>query len=249
MNSIIVEPHMSAAAAPNPLFAIPLLNRARDQYAKGQYEATIASCHEALAFNPNLQTIYSCRGSCYFELKNYDAALADQNRAIELQPDSAQAYCDQGPTHITLEQPQNAFANYNRAVELKSNLIEARVGRSWAQLQLKEYESIIADCDYVLKRNPDLLDVYGFRAAAYQGLNNIAGMLKDLNYNVNVQLITDRHNAKAWVSKSTLLSNSCEGAGHRLRKPGRKLPSANQLSSRLRFLNPLFTIWSLIASL
>jgi tetratricopeptide (TPR) repeat protein len=194
--------------APNPLFAIPLLNRAKDQYAKGHYEAAIASCNEALAFNPNLQKIYSCRGSCYFELKNYDAALADQNRAIELEPNSAQAYCDRGLTYITLEQSQNALANYNRAIELKPNLIEARVGRSWAQLQLKEYESVIADCDYVLKCRPDLLDVYGFRAAAYQGLNNIAEMLKDLNYSVNLQLITERHNAKAWVSKSTLLSNS-----------------------------------------
>jgi tetratricopeptide (TPR) repeat protein len=206
---MIVESNMSTdTPSPNPLFAIPLLNRAKDQYAKGQYEAAIASCNEALAFNPNLQQIYSYRGSCYFELKNYDAALADQNRAIELQPDSAQAYCDRGLTYITLEQSQNAFADYNRAVELKPNLIEARVGRSSAQLQLKEYESVIADCDYVLKRRPDLLDVYGLRAAAYQGLNNIAEMLKDLNYSVNLQLITDRHNAKARVSKSTLLSNS-----------------------------------------
>jgi tetratricopeptide (TPR) repeat protein len=194
--------------SPNPLFAIPLLNRAKNQYAKGQYEAAIASCNEALAFNPNLQQIYSCRGSCYFELKNYDAALADQNRAIELQLDSAQVYCDRGLIYIMLEQSQNALADYNRALELKPNLIEARVGRSWAQLQLKEYECVIADCDYVLKRRPDLLNVYGFRAAAYQGLNNITEMLKDLNYSVNWQLITDRHNAKAWVSKSTLLSNS-----------------------------------------
>ncbi|WP_088894778.1 tetratricopeptide repeat protein [Leptolyngbya ohadii] len=196
------------ASSPNPLFAIPLLNRAKDQYAKGQYEAAIASCNEALAFNPNLQTIYSYRGICYFELKNYDAALADQNRAIELQPDSAQVYCDRGLTYITLEQPQSAFADYNRAIELKPNLIEARVGRSAAQLQLKEYEKVIADCDYVLERRPELLDVYALRAAAYQGLNNVAEMLKDLNYSVNLQLITDRHDPKAWVSKSTLLSNS-----------------------------------------
>lgn len=102
------------APDPNPLFAISLLNRAKDQYAKGQYEAAIVSCNEALAFNPNLQQIYNCRGRCYFELKNYDEALADQNRAIELQLDSAQAYCDRGLTYITLKQPQMLWQTITR---------------------------------------------------------------------------------------------------------------------------------------
>jgi tetratricopeptide (TPR) repeat protein len=69
-----------------------LLSHGRDAYRKGDFDAVIHSCTEAIRLKPDFAEAYLGRGLGYERKGDHDRAIADYTEAIRLKPDYVAPY-------------------------------------------------------------------------------------------------------------------------------------------------------------
>ncbi|RKU25208.1 hypothetical protein C6499_15325 [Candidatus Poribacteria bacterium] len=138
--------------------------RGKARYDKGQYEAAIADCNEALRIKPDDFKAYNSRGVAKSRLRQYKSAIADFDAALQIKPDSATAYSNRGAAKAILEQYESAISDFDAALQIKP-VAKVYYGRGAAKAKLKQYEDAISDYDTALRIKPDYFAAYWERGA------------------------------------------------------------------------------------
>ena len=209
---------------------------ARERFADGDFEGTIARYTEAidrrLADKRILGTVdknrlalaYASRGFAKNELGRYEEAIADCDEAIRLGPTSkdvlTSAYSNRGLAKNKLGRFEEALEDLDGAIDLnpdnKEILTSAYASRGFAKNELGHHDEAIADCTKAIDLNPEdkgiLASAYNSRGNAKYGLGDFNGALKDFTEALksSPENPEARKNINAIETQKTLLDRAKE---------------------------------------
>ena len=131
----------------------------------GEYQQAIEDYDESIRLEPNA-TVFTNRGSGYYEQEQYHRAIEDLDRAISLDGGFAAAYDWRAISYDQLEQYPRAIDSYDMAI-----LLEPTAGRltnrGSVYYELEQYQRAIEDFDEAIRLDTGYARAYGWRANTY----------------------------------------------------------------------------------
>ncbi len=140
--------------------------QARDAYRKGNFDAAVRHCTDAIRLKPDFAKAYYARGSAYAEKGDIDRAIADYGEAIRLKPGYAEAYFARGLAQKKKGDYGKAISDYTDAIRLKPAAADAYYSRGMAYEKKGEHAKAIADYTEAIQLKPTFADAYHARGNA-----------------------------------------------------------------------------------
>jgi tetratricopeptide (TPR) repeat protein len=109
-----------------------VLAKGEEAYRKGDFDASVRCCTEAIKLKPDFAKAYCDRGLAYGRRGDFDRGIADCAEAIRLKPGFAEAYCSRGVAYGLKGEIDKAIADYTEAVRLKPDYSAAYHNRGVA---------------------------------------------------------------------------------------------------------------------
>jgi tetratricopeptide (TPR) repeat protein len=154
-----------AVLALAPGHAAALVNLANLLRVRGDPDAGIAACRQALCQAPNLPEAHITLGACQLSARRPEAALTAYRAAVALRPDCAVAQAGLGVTLLRLNQPAPALLAGEAACAADPRLAEAWFVRGSALARLGRPRDAVAMLQAAVTRDPS-------HAAAHLNLGN-----------------------------------------------------------------------------
>ncbi|HOS52749.1 MAG TPA: DnaJ domain-containing protein [Fervidobacterium sp.] len=95
-----------------------LVEKARKEMSKGNYESAVLYLDQALDKAPSLDNVRNTLGICYLNMRQYDKAKREFLRIVQDNPDNAQYLCNLGQVLHLMNDDINAEKYILRAVEI-----------------------------------------------------------------------------------------------------------------------------------
>jgi tetratricopeptide (TPR) repeat protein len=147
-------PFFTARICRDPKDSEAYNHRAVARQWKGQYDAALKDCDEAIRLQPDSPELYNNRGTLQVERREYDKAQADLNQAIGLRPRYALAYYHRGAMWRVRREYALALKDMDQALELDPKLGTAYTGRGTLFADQKDYAKAIADYRRAVRIDP-----------------------------------------------------------------------------------------------
>jgi serine/threonine protein kinase len=163
----------------NELLAEDYFNRARECYAKQDYDGTIQNYDKAIELNPQDADAYNNRGIAYYYKGNYDQAIKDHNKAIELNPQHVNAYYNRGLAYRNKGDYDQAIKDYNKAVELNPQDADTYNNRGFSYYLKGDFQQAVKDFSKAIELNPQHAKAYNNRTNVYEKLGQTAKAAAD----------------------------------------------------------------------
>ena len=158
-----------------------LLKQADSLRDNKNYTDAVDAYSKVLELDPNKESAYFRRGSCYNNLKQYEKALADYDKLLELNPNyDKAAHYNRGQAHRNLKNYAEAIADYTKYLEHDPNDQDALFNRGSCYNNMKQYEKALADYNKLIELNPSYNKAaYYNRGQAHRNLKNYAEAIAD----------------------------------------------------------------------
>jgi tetratricopeptide (TPR) repeat protein len=176
---------------------------------RGEFDAAIADCTDALRLDPNYAWAYGNRGLGLIKKKRYAEAIPDLDQAIRLEPTLADAYLNRGLARQQLGQYDSAIADYARVLRLKPDDVLAQYNRGLVYYLKGEDDQAIADFTAVLQREPANADACFRRGHAYLTKNRWEEAIRDFTTAIRLE----PKNAGAYYLRGIALESTGDKAG------------------------------------
>ena len=168
----------SPAASPGP--GDPDMARGAQEFAKGDWNAAIASYSAAIKTNRRNGQAYFQRARCHFRTGNNDAAIADCSSAIPLLPvNFSEVFVLRGGAYGKKKNFAAALADYQKAAELDPRSARIRTFCGLGHFGLKDFKAALQDYDKAIELDPKFAEAYYRRGFARQQLNDAPGAIAD----------------------------------------------------------------------
>ena len=161
LSSIQSDRHQSAITLPphdrtknTAVVARVYLQQAQAFETEGKLQKAIASCQEALKFNPNLAEAYKTWGDNLKKLGSLTEAIGCYAKALAINPDYAEVCLNLGSLSFGQQQWQQAIAYYQKAVEIQPNYVEAYRNLARAYKKLGQQEPMLDSWYQALQIEP-----------------------------------------------------------------------------------------------
>lgn len=125
---------------------------------RGDWEAAIAACREALKLRPDLLLAFVTLGNALHFQGKVDAAIRAYSQALKIDPNFAEVYANLATMYLNLGRTEEAIANYKKSLELKPDLAAVHWNLGRVYQQLGRAEEAIAAWNIALKLKPDLVE-------------------------------------------------------------------------------------------
>lgn len=102
-------------------YAIVLRNRCGAYFKKGDFDAALADCNQALAQEPGSAIGHIRRGLAYQGKGDLDRAIADYDVAIRLDANNTYAYRERAAAYYHKDDYARAIADYTQAIQFDPN--------------------------------------------------------------------------------------------------------------------------------
>lgn len=139
------------ARAPTP-FAYVSLARAQTQ--RGDHQAAVQSCRQALALAPDYAPAHCVLGRALTKLQQFYEALDALHQAAALDGAAGLAYCTRGQTYRAMNNPAAALADFEQAIRLDDQLVSAYFGRGSVLAEFGDDDAALRDFATVLRMYP-----------------------------------------------------------------------------------------------
>jgi tetratricopeptide (TPR) repeat protein len=124
-----------------------ILNEAKSFLERGDFQAALKQCNEAIGLHSTNSVAYFVRGGIYNAMYNHsdrresllDQAIADFTEAIEKEPDAAEAYRKRGNCLAYRGRLSEAIADYSKVVQLDPNNASAIVSKMEIMIWIGQY--------------------------------------------------------------------------------------------------------------
>jgi tetratricopeptide (TPR) repeat protein/curved DNA-binding protein CbpA len=144
------------------------LARCGQHIRRGNFDAAIADCDEAIRLEPGKAQAYGQRGRAWAGKGDAERARADYESAIRIDPRNSDLLCQQGRLWRQLGDLDGALAAFDQAIRLGFSDAGAYNERGQVWLQKGRYERAIADFNQALKINPGLVGALINRGIAWR---------------------------------------------------------------------------------
>ena len=108
-------------------------------WARGEYEAAIASFETALELDPDNTLILNNLGTAWIQAERPDRAVAVLRRAVELDPSYSRAYLNLGTALYAAGDLEASLAALRKVVELRPDNLDARYNEAAVLAELRRY--------------------------------------------------------------------------------------------------------------
>ena len=181
----------SATQAQTSPSAAAYLQRANDNYARGEVESAIADFGIAISFQPDLAVAYCNRGIAKRAVGDLDGAVADLDLAIQLAPHLAEAYNARGCVRRSKGDHVAALADFTRAIEIRPKYAAAFYNRGNARLAQGDTAGAISDYDRAVATSSQLPrsqlpDLYNNRGHAWLERGDFEKAIADFNEAIRI---------------------------------------------------------------
>ena len=122
---------------------------------KGDYEAAMTDCMEAIRLNPREDNAYNTRGWAHWMRQEVNAAIADYTEAVRLNPSHKKAYANRGFALLGKLDYDKAIVDFTNIVRLDPNDYTGYMCRAFCFGTEEQYDKAIADLDAVIRLRPD----------------------------------------------------------------------------------------------
>jgi len=130
--------------------------KARLHMRKGNLDAAISVCDEAIRSDPKRPAGYLSRASVWARKGNAERALADYTAAIELEPQNAGLYVVRGDFYRTTTDYERAIKDYDRAIETRPTDITAFANRALVRFYQGDFGKAVPDFKKTSEDAPNL---------------------------------------------------------------------------------------------
>ena len=100
-------------------------NQGKAALNRGDFDAAIRSCTEAIRLDPKYIPAYYTRALAYAKKGDYDKAIADQSEVIRLDPEDFVAYCERAMCYLLKRDYDRAMADCTEAIRIDSTCATA----------------------------------------------------------------------------------------------------------------------------
>jgi tetratricopeptide (TPR) repeat protein len=135
------------------------------RYLNGGYRKALEDYDQAIQFEPENGSVWTCRGVIQAALQEHDKAIEDQSQAIRLMPDVPILYVNRATTWYSKAKYDKAIQDYDEAIRLQPNFAPAFYGRGLARRYTNEYDKAIQD--FTTATDLDPTDAGSFRMRGY----------------------------------------------------------------------------------
>ena len=140
------------------------ISRARDCYARAQYDQAINELDEAIRLEPRNAGAFSGRGCIWFAKKENDRAINDLNESIRLEPEKpSSGYYIRGVAWYMKKEYAKGVKDLDIAIHLNADDAEALNSRAWAA----------ATCPDQTFRDQEKAIAFARRACELNGWKNV----------------------------------------------------------------------------
>ncbi|OQY18732.1 MAG: hypothetical protein B6I36_06250 [Desulfobacteraceae bacterium 4572_35.1] len=122
--------------------------KAIELWSNGSYSdpnKAIEFINQALALDPDNNTLYNARAVAKLNLNQYDAAIKDLSHALTIAPNYADAHNNLGSLYFKRHKYQQAITEYSKAINQQPDFVEAIINRAMAARKLLHYEAALKD--------------------------------------------------------------------------------------------------------
>jgi tetratricopeptide (TPR) repeat protein len=169
-----------------------------EAYGKGDFDATVSLCTEAIRLKPDYAEAYYSRGLAYGKKGDFNKTIADLTDAIRLKPDLAAAYHARGNAYDDKGDHDKAIGDYAEAIRLKPNDGTAYYNRGLAHRRNGDLDKAIADYTEAIRLKPGSPLAYHNRGIAYRKKGDLDKAVAD--YTEAIRL--DPKSARAYLSRA-----------------------------------------------
>ena len=128
----------------------------------------------------NLSRVFYLRAKVKAGFDNYEAALADVSYAISLNTRELDLYQLRSDIYRTLSRYNESDDDCRKMLSLHPGYIPAEVGLAKNNIARSKYEEALQQLNRLIKKRAGTAEVYGCRAAAYWGMDNVSASIDDL---------------------------------------------------------------------
>ncbi|MBI3726121.1 protein kinase [bacterium] len=141
-----------------------LVDAARAEGQRGDFERAAGSCSKAIELDPGFAEAWAVRASSRVRLNDFDGAVVDATRAVGLDPRCAHAYEARATARTYKQDCKGAIEDFDRALAIEPRSVTAHVGRGNAHGVLGELEAAIGDYTRAIEADPGSAGAWGNRA-------------------------------------------------------------------------------------
>jgi tetratricopeptide (TPR) repeat protein len=183
------------------LVASTLSNRSVAYQHRGDYDAVIADCTEAIRLRPDLAAAYVNRAAAYHHKGEEDRAIADCGEALRLDPKMrVSVLATRAPAHHTKGEFDAAIADWTDLIRLKPKLATAYVNRGAVYEHQGDHARALADFEEVVRLQPGLAIGYVNRGLVHLRLGDPAKAAADFTEAIRLDpKCALAYNNQAWL--------------------------------------------------
>jgi tetratricopeptide (TPR) repeat protein len=175
----IVSPYNTAPLPQVSEDVLAYLNRGKDFYAGGDYNAALREFDRAIALDKNIYEAYYYRGVTYHYKGNFDKAIADFSQTIRLNPNYKEAYIVRGVEYVNMGDNDRGIADFTQAIRLDNNYALAYYNRGNSYYYKIDFDKAIADYTQAIRINPNYAEAFHNRGSAYDGKEDFEKAITD----------------------------------------------------------------------
>lgn len=173
--------------------------RARAQFAKQDWDNSIADYNSAIQLLPDVAEAYNERGAAYDRKGDRERAISDYSTAIRIGPGNALAYGNRGLAHYKNEAYDLAIADFDEAIRLDPQYSVAYNGRGVAYSKKGDHRKAIADFTEAIRLKGFYANAYNNRGIAHANIGNFTQAIADLKIAVQIEDNPKFYNELAWT--------------------------------------------------
>jgi len=134
---------------------------------KGDYEAAIEECTQALGMDSDLPEIYNLLGIAYRKSGRIDQAIKEYQKVLRVRPEIAEVHYNLGIAYMKKDLIEEAIGEYKKAIELNPNYAKAYANLGFSYLEKEMVDQAILECQKALEIYPRLAEALSTLGAAH----------------------------------------------------------------------------------
>jgi tetratricopeptide (TPR) repeat protein len=197
--------------------------------ARGEYDAALPYCRDAVSNNPQSGAAHECLGLLLLGMKEADEAIAELNKAVQLDPSNVDFHKNLGVAFATQGDREQALRHLGRAIQLAP-------GNPEPLFELGKYHYVTggfsksADVLGKLLAIDASVETRLIRASAYRRCQKFSEAIEDCDEVLKVS--PDDHNALTCRAFSRMRSGDLEGA----RQDAKRAIAAREATANVGYL-------------